>query len=266
MRCKECGMDFRPGDEVCEFCGAPAPIRKKRIHRVAPQTESAERSAFSGVQQPAVAARTAALQREEEVLRRQKRSDVLFGVLVTFLVLLVLLCGSLCYLLLTRGPDAATWFSKHAAPTAAPTAVLTPVPTPTTVLPTPEPTPELTATPEPTATPTPTPTLTPTPKPTTAAEAHAALETLVLEGIERNYTKQELQKYSKYELSVLRNGMYAYSGLIFDSNGQVRQFFEDCDWYDPDTKNSNTVYKRFNTHQTANVNTIVEVEKEKGYR
>lgn len=293
MRCKECGMEYKPHDQFCEFCGTPAPVRKKK------RSSNRERAAGS----PAASAqtpntmtaqeyaraqansivRTARQQRTkpqrssraaEELRRRRAREDRLFGLLVAFLILLALFSAALCYLLLTRGPDPDLWFQK--TPAASVGALPTPVAT--GILPTPvntsDPSPQETAQPAlptvaPTAVPTPTPTATPTPtptaKPTHTALTDAELEALVLEGKERDYSRSELKDLSRRELYILRNGMYAQSGLSFRKD-DLKTFFKGCDWYKPNTSDDEKVYKRFNSHQKENVETIIEIEKEKGYR
>ena len=60
--------------------------------------------------------------------------------------------------------------------------------------------------------------------------------------------------------------MYAMSGLEFKKNRELKDFFNGCDWYKPDTTDANAVFKRMNKYQTANVNKIVKLEKELGYR
>ena len=95
---------------------------------------------------------------------------------------------------------------------------------------------------------------------------NGALEALVLAGKERYFKDEELKGRTKYELSILRNGMYAMSGLEFKKNRELKDFFNGCDWYKPDTTDANAVFKRMNKYQTANVNKIVKLEKELGYR
>ncbi len=133
-------------------------------------------------------------------------------------------------------------------------------------------TPAATPTPTPTAKPTATPRATkrpaaasPTPTPMDDV-AHAFLDALIVEGLGRYYTEDELRDKTAAELSILRNGMYALSGLEFKKNTTLREFFGRCDWYAPNTTNAETVYARFNEFQKGNVAAIVAVEKSEGYR
>lgn len=255
MRCKTCGRPLEANTRVCKACGTPVqsrPAAQRTLHvtRVAAPARK---------QTPSVPTEEIELMDNGH----SRKDDILFGIAVTVLVIMALIAAALCFLLLTRGPDAKQWFDKEVSAKPTQTAALaTPVPTETMA---PLPTPEATATPTLTPTPTLAPTPTPTPRPTTAAEGKAALETLLLEGIERDYTRAEVEDLTKYELSILRNGMYAYSGLSFKKT-EYKSFFEDCDWYEPNTSDDEKVYKRFNSHQKKNVATILSVEKEKGYR
>ena len=87
------------------------------------------------------------------------------------------------------------------------------------------------------------------------------LEELVLEGNQRYYTKDDLKDKTEYELSILRNGLYALSGKIFVKNQEVKDFFENCTWYKGDTEDDSIVKSRFNQYQEANLKMILEVEK-----
>lgn len=294
MRCKKCGRMLGEHDTVCRMCGTPTG-KKRMTHAEAEAVAARARTAQkANVQRNVHVKRVAAgehgsapqPQKAQDIVlieKDRRKGDVLYGVLVTVLVLFALVSLSLCILLLTRGADAKNWFDcpessavptreavlpTPVAPADQPTVPPTTDPTGTSVpgagvMPTPVPTSVPTM--APTSTPTAKPTPAPTPAPTSAAEAKAAIETMLLEGIERNYTKEELEPLSQYELSMLRNGLYAYSGLSFRKS-QYKDFFEDFDWYDPDTSDDEKVYERFNSHQLKNVATIIKVEKEKGYR
>ena len=89
----------------------------------------------------------------------------------------------------------------------------------------------ITATPKPTSKPTTTPK--PTAKPTAAPakksfdftdQQKQTLSALIQEGLDRHYTEDELKERTKDELSVLRNGMYALSGLKFKKNKALKEF------------------------------------------
>ena len=96
---------------------------------------------------------------------------------------------------------------------------------------------------------------------TTPATANLSLEQLVLEGENRYYTRDELSGKTAYELSILRNGMYAMVGKIFQKNMEVKSFFEACDWYRPLT--TGDVRNKFNGFQSANVDLIATIEAER---
>lgn len=88
------------------------------------------------------------------------------------------------------------------------------------------------------------------------SEPKSELEKLVLEGNQRYYTEDDLADKSDYELSILRNGMFALSGKQFVKNQEVKKFFEACDWYSPDTTDDDVVRGRFNDYQIQNLELI----------
>lgn len=96
---------------------------------------------------------------------------------------------------------------------------------------------------------------------TTQSPSYSRLEQMVLDGNQRYYTKEELIICSDYELSILRNGLYALSGKRFTQNQEVINFFNNCDWYKPDTTDDGTVKSRWNNYQRSNLETIVRWEK-----
>lgn len=87
------------------------------------------------------------------------------------------------------------------------------------------------------------------------------LEAMVLQGASRYYTDEELAICSQYELSILRNGLYALSGKRFTQNGAAISFFGGCSWYRPDTTSDSVVKGRWNKYQRVNLNTIVKYER-----
>ncbi len=99
------------------------------------------------------------------------------------------------------------------------------------------------------------------------AEATAEnLEFWVIAGSGRCYTREELEQASEFELSVLRNGMYAVSGKIFTLNRQIGDYFRQFKWYLPDTEDDEIVRSRMNSYQIQNITNILEIEREKGYQ
>ncbi len=99
------------------------------------------------------------------------------------------------------------------------------------------------------------------------SEASAAnLEFWVIAGASRYYTEEELRRADAYQLSILRNGMYALSGKYFTKNRQVREFFQQFYWYIPDTEDDEIARSRMNEYQLYNVTRVLEMEREKGFR
>ena len=92
------------------------------------------------------------------------------------------------------------------------------------------------------------------------------LEFWIIAGSGRCYTREELERASEFELSVLRNGMYAVSGKIFTLNHQIEDYFSQFQWYLPDTEDDEIVRSRMNDYQIENIIRILEVEREKGYQ
>lgn len=94
----------------------------------------------------------------------------------------------------------------------------------------------------------------------------ANLEFWVIAGGSRYYTDEELRQANAYELSILRNGMYALSGKQFTKNRQVMDFFQQYYWYIPDTEDDEIARSRMNEYQLYNVTRVLEMEREKGYQ
>jgi hypothetical protein len=207
---------------------------------------------------------------DEEAPAEKSRMSVkyIIGCIVAGLVCVVAIVA--CVYLLFGNPFAPPEGSPQAnlveTPTVSPGAVPTEEPTASPSA-EPSPTPAVTASPEVTISPsaTPKPTATPRATPTAAPDA-AALEALVLEGRERKYTRDELKNMSEYQLMILRNGMFALSGKRFSRNQKVIDFFSACDWYEPKYSADADVTAKMNDYQKANLNLIIEIEKDKGYR
>ncbi len=146
------------------------------------------------------------------------------------------------------------------APPAPPTPTLPAPAAPAIALPAP-PTP-----PPPTPTPLITPEPTPTPTPAPRYFSDAGLENFLLEGSGRYYDYSEIVLLNAYELSIVRNGLYAMSGLQFVSNRTLIDYFYQRSWYYPDTTSAETAKSRFNQYQNVNLELITDVEREKGLR
>lgn len=69
-------------------------------------------------------------------------------------------------------------------------------------------------------------------------------------------TKEELKNYSKSELRLLRNEIFAFHGYIFSSQ-DLKDYFSKKDWYKPAYKDVN---HRLNKFEKANIKLIKELE------
>lgn len=72
----------------------------------------------------------------------------------------------------------------------------------------------------------------------------------------RYLTKDDLSKYNKKELALIRNEIYARHGYEFESE-YYRKYFEKKDWYKPSNKSSES---DFNEYEKANVSLIRSLE------
>lgn len=72
-------------------------------------------------------------------------------------------------------------------------------------------------------------------------------------------TMNDLYGYSKRDLRIMRNSIYAAYGYIFKSD-DLRAIFSRCSWYRPRYKNEGTVYNMMTSTQKANVNLIKKRE------
>lgn len=103
-------------------------------------------------------------------------------------------------------------------------------------------------------------------QPDSDGERTDSLEQLVLEGATRRYSRSELTDKSEYELSILRNGMFAISGKRFSKNREVIDYFNACSWYEPRYDSDSDARARMNDYQLDNLDLIISVERDKGYR
>ena len=78
------------------------------------------------------------------------------------------------------------------------------------------------------------------------------LEQLILDGFSRKYSESELSPLSAHDLNLVKQGMYAISGLYF-ADADLDSFFSGMSWYDPNTTDEKAVEERFNSFQSANV-------------
>lgn len=99
----------------------------------------------------------------------------------------------------------------------------------------------------------------PTPSPTPQART---LADFIYEGKSRVYAYDELPPFTQDEVALIRNGMYALSGKIFTKD-ENNKFFSSCWWYTPVSTN---VDQSLNKYQKANIELIVQFEKDQGWR
>ncbi len=75
---------------------------------------------------------------------------------------------------------------------------------------------------------------------------------------QRLLTADELKKYSKAELKIMRNEIYARHGYIFIAGREMDQYFRTQSWYQPKYKDVN---KMFSDIERKNIQTISAAEK-----
>ena len=88
------------------------------------------------------------------------------------------------------------------------------------------------------------------------------MEQLILEGYNRYLEYWEIDGLSQSEVSLVRNGMYALSGKIFEK-AVNQDYFSSRSWYTPVAEH---VTEQLNSAQRANVTLCVEYEKAMGWR
>ncbi len=76
-------------------------------------------------------------------------------------------------------------------------------------------------------------------------------------------TQQELEKYTLYQLKIMRNEIFARYGLIFQKGGQMDKYFSRQKWY---RKKYNKVNQWLTKIELLNIETINKVEKKKKNR
>ena len=66
-----------------------------------------------------------------------------------------------------------------------------------------------------------------------AAAETSDIEDMILLAQSRELTDDDLEGFSSFELSAIRNGIYAYRGYVFQTE-EWNEYFSGYDWYDPD--------------------------------
>jgi len=77
---------------------------------------------------------------------------------------------------------------------------------------------------------------------------------------EREISESELYGKSAWELSIMRNSIYARHGYTF-KNGKLHDYFSQYAWYHPSEDDAATVYYKMSDIERHNVRTIKQYEK-----
>lgn len=86
-------------------------------------------------------------------------------------------------------------------------------------------------------------------------------EEKIFESDTRYYTADEIKSLSKDILSIFRNEIYARHGKVFNDS-ELNNFFQQFTWYTADE----FIDTELNEYEITNLDTVVQVEKELGYR
>lgn len=87
------------------------------------------------------------------------------------------------------------------------------------------------------------------------------VEAMILQGISREFSYEELYPFSQAEVALIRNGMFAFSGEIF-SKAENQRYFSSKKWYTPIEED---VWSWMNDQQRANVDLCKRFEKDMGW-
>ena len=79
----------------------------------------------------------------------------------------------------------------------------------------------------------------------------------------RYISEMDLEGLSPEALEIARNEIYARKGYIFETNQWVKEYFQDCDWYEGTVPAENFTTDRLNDFEYENAQFILEYEKEK---
>ena len=82
---------------------------------------------------------------------------------------------------------------------------------------------------------------------------------------ERYITESELNLYSRDEVRLILNEMYARHGYIFKLE-EYRSYFMQQPWYSPRYENQQTAQSFFNSYEEANRIAIIKYEESRGWR
>lgn len=91
------------------------------------------------------------------------------------------------------------------------------------------------------------------------------LEDLILSSATRVIAKEELEALSDNELYLLRNGVYALAGRLFNEE-DLMSYYESFSWYEGTIPPNKFTRNDFNEFQKINIDIIVNYDKELGIR
>ena len=77
---------------------------------------------------------------------------------------------------------------------------------------------------------------------------------------EHKLTESDIQDFSKQELRIMRNWVYARHGYDFGEQG-LKKYFTQFKWYKPESTHSEVVYSKFNDIEKYNVNFLAGWER-----
>ena len=104
----------------------------------------------------------------------------------------------------------------------------------------------------------------PAPEPETSGEPENVSACILPTDTER-ISYEDLAGMSDMETYMVINEIYARHGKIFTTES-IQEYFEQQDWYTPETRDSQTVVSRFSDLEMANLSTVVQYQREMGYR
>ena len=75
----------------------------------------------------------------------------------------------------------------------------------------------------------------------------------------------ELSAFSREQIGYIRNGVFALSGKVFETQKYI-DYFSSKGWYTPYSSDDDVIAARFNELQTRNLETIIQYERDMGWR
>ncbi len=79
-------------------------------------------------------------------------------------------------------------------------------------------------------------------------------------------TRDDLEGKTRSQVSMLINEIYARHGYIFGKGGETQTYFNSQKWYTPVTDDASKVTPLFNATENANIKTLTDYQREKGWR